>query len=506
MEIILSTIIFPQEKEKESLYFRGECDYQKTGHFAIEQGKVLSLNTYFNSFSYDNYVNYTNIDKITFQVKVQGTGIVSLLCQSDTEKNKLEEAETIQDETTLRFSVDIRTLPPHGLLFLELQGTSSTLVFLEGVICTEVEERTPVSLAMVICTYRREEYVKSNLDKLRADLFQRQSPPIHVFVIDNGSSFQYPCEEWLSIVENRNLGGSGGFTRGMVEALKGDYTHVLLMDDDISFEVESILRVISFLSLEREEDKPCIFGGHMLLEEQPTIQFEAGGRYENGRLMALHQNIDVSQEWALLENQIQEPQPQYQAWWFCCMPLKVIEQVGLPLPFFIKTDDVEYGMRCACPVLLMNGVGVWHASFESKQSPHLEYYIKRNELIVSSLYGEGDGLLASIVKFSRASLKSVLWGNPSNFQFIVLAYRDFLKGSSRFLEEDAEKKHKELLDRKSKRLEQNRLFSLIRFPFVFTSVILSLLVSYTSARKDYMKNRESLTSLSFWEKQFFPPV
>lgn len=43
---------------------------------------------------------------------------------------------------------------------------------------------------------------------------------------------------------NKNVGGSGGFTRGMIESIrqKPKATHVLLMDDDVVVLSESIKR------------------------------------------------------------------------------------------------------------------------------------------------------------------------------------------------------------------------------------------------------------------------
>lgn len=56
------------------------------------------------------------------------------------------------------------------------------------------------------------------------------------------------------------------------------------------------------------------------------------------------------------------------------------------MPFFIKGDDVEYGMRAAEELILMSGIAVWHQDFAGKYTGILEYYIKRNLAIVSSLW------------------------------------------------------------------------------------------------------------------------
>lgn len=113
----------------------------------------------------------------------------------------------------------------------------------------------------------------------------------------------------------------------------------------------------------------------------------------------------------------------------------------VPHAFFMKTDDVEYVLRCASPIVWMNGVGVWHSSFESKQSPHLEYYIKRNEWIVSAIHENGRDFLQNVWKYTRSALKTVFIAEPCNLLFLKCAYLDFLKGSEYLLHLDGEENH-----------------------------------------------------------------
>jgi len=48
----------------------------------------------------------------------------------------------------------------------------------------------------------------------------------------------------VQLIPNKNVGGSGGFARGLVEALQENtYSHFLFMDDDIELDSESIYRL-----------------------------------------------------------------------------------------------------------------------------------------------------------------------------------------------------------------------------------------------------------------------
>ena len=65
----------------------------------------------------------------------------------------------------------------------------------------------------------------------------------------------------LRIVEQGNLGGSGGYARGQLETVqRGTATYFMCMDDDVVCEPEGIIRATTFGDLAR---RPTIVGGHM---------------------------------------------------------------------------------------------------------------------------------------------------------------------------------------------------------------------------------------------------
>lgn len=504
MRTVLSSLVFPNvsKNETEMLYIRCNDYTIIDKNLLIKQGNCLSMDTYFNSFAYDNYVDYTKVEKIYFCFTLVGKGTVELFCQTKEKIIKLENITHIGNKN-YQIPVYLKKLPLNGVLWLRFLTDKESLTVSAYRVEADCVEVNNVKLSIVICTYQREVYVHHTIEKFRQLL--RSNPKLcehlDVFVIDNGRTLKIINDENINIIPNKNYGGSGGFARGMIEALesKKNFTHILLMDDDIEFEVETILRLLSFLSIEFESEKPCIFGGHMLVEEQPTVQFEAGGRFENGRLLSLHHNKDVSLFASLLENQNQTLKAQYQAWWFCCLSVKTVKKVGLPLPFFIKTDDVEYGLRCDSPIVLMNGIGVWHSSFDSKITPYLEYYIKRNELIVSSLYGEGDGACFSFYKYLRSAFKAVSIGNPNNIDFITLGYEHFLNGALLFEEIESDKLHNKILELNKKK--KNRVIALLSLPFLVLKIGGRLLFQYKKSKLSFQNKYTRLSSIELWKKK-----
>ena len=92
-----------------------------------------------------------------------------------------------------------------------------------------------------------------------------------VFVMEQGTqkvvdSEYFPAAEKalgdrLRIIEQGNLGGSGGYARGQLESVrKGTATYAMMMDDDVVCEPEGIIRAVTFGDLAR---RPTIVGGHM---------------------------------------------------------------------------------------------------------------------------------------------------------------------------------------------------------------------------------------------------
>ena len=128
------------------------------------------------------------------------------------------------------------------------------------------------------------------------------------------------------------------------------------------------------------------------------------------------------------------------------MPLSLVKN-GLPMPFFIKLDDVEYGLRNSADttVITMNGAAVFHESFENKMNFTMDYYTIRNELTVSALHGENS--LSAIMIFLSSIGKNLLFYRYENIPLICKAANDFLGGVDFFLTYDEEQLNSELRQR-----------------------------------------------------------
>ena len=85
----------------------------------------------------------------------------------------------------------------------------------------------------------------------------------------------------LRLIEQGNLGGSGGFSRAMDEAtIKGDADYILLLDDDVVCEPEGILRAVTFADLAKS---PMLVGGHMFSLYDRSVMHTYGERVARWR-------------------------------------------------------------------------------------------------------------------------------------------------------------------------------------------------------------------------------
>lgn len=505
MGTVLSRVILPgpDRLEQSALYYHGSSPVTcEQGGLVIPAGHTVTFDSYFNGFFYPKYLRYTHVTSVSVRCVIGGRALVGVcVCTRDGEQMLFE--ERVSGEVHMP-AVDITSLPAEGMLYLTVQAADGPVRFLRGKWETDLELVNDVCVAAVMCTYRREEYVAWNLAQLRETVWGEEECPIRealdLFVVDNGRTLTLAEDEHVKLFPNRNLGGSGGFTRGLMEAYRrrDTYTHVLFMDDDISFETEALVKTVQLLRYAKPSDRPLCIGGQMLIEDEPTVQYEAGALFEKGCAVSLCHEVDISGPDALLENGKEYPF-QYNGWWYYCQPLDVVDEAGLPLPFFIKADDAEYCLRTKPSIVLMNGIGVWHRRFGEKYSVHLEYYIKRNELVTSALHGSGAGIWAGLMKLIRAAGKAALLGDPRAIGFLLRAYRDFLKGPDFFLETDGEALNKGLLEAMQKP-GKSRPASILTDPFRLLPVMMAFIRDYKKVRAQYIDRLGELTSMAFLER------
>lgn len=285
-----------------------------------------------------------------------------------------------------------------------------------------------VRLAHVICTYHRE---KKLLDKLSSverflDKYPGLKKHYKAYVIDNGHTVTNVNSENIELIYSDNYGGSGGFTRGILEARRDpNTTHILLNDDDASLDPEILFRTAAFYSLLKEEYSDTVLGGTMLPKEDPCVSHESGATFDNYGPHALKHSLNLSGIEANISLESKE-KIDYFGWWYLVIPNQCINETGLSLPFFFKIDDVEYGIRLKCNKTTLCGISVWHPSFGNSYSASGVYYANRNTLALLACHGMLDR--ESINGFFEKALLDTACLRYLSTEATINAVNDFLKG------------------------------------------------------------------------------
>ncbi|TCQ76119.1 glycosyl transferase family 2 [Ochrobactrum sp. BH3] len=413
----IQRVIFPTvaEIDKSSLFVRwpdgGATASADMFGINLSKGTVLDLSTFFNSFSHKKWLDLTGLQNLS--VRFEGTGkfLIKILCYTET----AAASNILEKELILSGEESILELPNldginGNIIALNIQSLQedSHIKCLEWV-TLEVPKRA-VKLAAVITTFKRELAAQRAIDKFK-DVIIPHSPhaPIELFVIDNGQSLDISIENTaIHLIPNPNLGGAGGFARGLKEVQdRNQFTHTLFMDDDAACEPESVWRTCALLSY-AHDTKLSVAGG-MFHTETPTVQYEKGATLllnGTGPVWATHyHNRDLSDIAVVASNDYGD-WANYGAWWFFAFPLSEISQY--PFPFFVRGDDTDFSIANNLRIATMNGIATWCENFGYKVSPSVIYLAHRSWLALVLMHGDAKKIRSAYKHCLKESIHMAL--------------------------------------------------------------------------------------------------
>lgn len=400
----------PSARVPEDLYARVERGTARRRRDRVElaPGALVSTNTYFGRFHATYWQRWTDVPEVEVELVVGGTGRVRLMA-SDTNKVwrivDAHEADGAQD-VVVRLTAPVDRFVDGGGMWLEIATETGGLT-VSGVRWTVATSRPVPPTDVVICTFNRVEECLDTLTAMAGDP-EALGTVGRVQVVDQGTD---PLEsrdrfrevsdalgERLRYVRQPNLGGAGGFTRGLFDATAGapeEHCDVLLMDDDVLLEPEILVRLTAFAASTRH---PTIVGGQMLNLLHPGHLHISAERADPEDL-----RVGIAMPGALKEayllglddrglpiNQERRVDTEYNGWWSCLIPAEIVRAIGYPLPLFFQWDDIEFGYRARAhgfPTVALPGAGVWHADFGWKDWDEWHRYFNfRNGLITAALH------------------------------------------------------------------------------------------------------------------------
>ena len=412
------------------------------GAVELDAGGTATFDTSFGAFAAGRWRRLTTVGPLSLVVEGEGTADVEVVevvrgRERTVATGRLGEEVAVGD---LRTSLG-------GVLWVRVTAAEAARVT-GGRWSTPGAAERDVRLSLSITTFNRQQYVTATVRNVLGLLDEVPSlrGALRVLVVDNARnvSFDAPEDAPLQVVGNGNLGGAGGFARGIMELRRqGWATHILLMDDDITLEPEAIVRTVALFANARD-GRLCVHGA-MLSEERPWMQFEAGSDY---RFRSIYPLRAIGREDDLRDRSIalaDEPEHRfaYTAWWYTAFPVGITRDN--PLPVFVRGDDVGFGlMHTGRHTVTLNGVVVWHADFGLKNNPSSLYYEARNMALVEALVFDRHRWWHLAWRFASFGFRNLFSMRYASTEYMLRGLRDFLAGPEAWMAIDHPALHDDL--------------------------------------------------------------
>lgn len=431
-------------KDDPALYYRGEPEAITSGEAGASALCVTSrvdFLTYVNGLSARKWRKYAGLDTAWLHIELSGKGVLEVLGVADgADEPRALETLDIDCGTPTGFDIEV-DLTGEDLVGFALQADeASRLEVVRAHYFARVDEAqvNDIRLALSTTTFNNERFILPNIDLVKGAVAAEGEPVasrFHMFVVDNGRTLDAAAltDGIVTVIPNPNVGGAGGFARGMMAATEeeGAFTHVLLMDDDVRILPESILRTFNLLSLAQGRYKDAFLNGAMLSLEDPARQFEDVARViSSGKYVKIKDDYRVDELADVIANERAdvEVEQAYGAWWYSCIPVSAIRENGLPLPLFVRCDDVEFGIRNNPVYMTMNGICVWHASFEGRWRASVDcYQFTRNFHVLTAVHDCASERLAvtRLKRNVRQNLRDMDYGAA---EMLLQGFEDYLAG------------------------------------------------------------------------------
>jgi len=462
--ITLQHLIFPKPGicTDEPLYFRrnDRAYYAWSDDFiSLDQYGAVEFDTYFNGISAEKLFKYTAIEKIILKLKMNGLFRITLMRKEKLGPSIMTEfvSETVvsSEGQTREFLFEFDCKNTSGMYCFKILSMENGGRYYGGEYCAEISANKirEVKIGVDICTFKREKFVEKNIKNLTDAFLNNETSPLYrnieIFIADNAKTLPEELNsKFIHVFKNKNVGGAGGFTRNLIEMIKGgnpyNITHALIMDDDIVFEPEAIYKTYILLRILKEEYRHAFIGGAMFRLDRQNIQVESGAIWNCGAVISRKSGLDVRTLDACLYNELEET-VDYNAWWYSVVPIENVRQDNLPLPIFIRGDDAEYGLRNTKKLILMNGICVWHEPFENKYSSSLYYYIFRNRLINNSIRGINYTKKQLLHELKEHIYNELFCLRYKNVDLLLRGIEDYFRGIDWLKAQDGEALHKTVM-------------------------------------------------------------
>lgn len=417
--------------------------------FKVLPGQSVSFGSVFNGFPASYWRRWTIVDEVRLEVTLAGRGGQVIVNKSLANGNSQRiDAAVVEGDgaETFTFDLPLNSFVDGGWLWYDVIAADAPVTVTARWSAEVPEDRAAHgTVDMAITTMNRPDWCARLLQQLGDDDLADYLDT--VFVMEQGTKLvvddaEYPAAQKalgdkLRIIQQANLGGSGGYARGQLESVrKGTATYALMMDDDVICEPEGIVRQVTFGDLAR---RPTIVGGMMFNIYSRSRLHSFGEIVQPWRFLWMTPK-DAYSQWDFATRNIRSARwlhkrwdADYTGWFSCLIPRVVMEEIGLSLPVFIKWDDSEYGLRARAagyPTVTLPGAAVWHVPWTDKNDAldWQSYFHHRNRLIaalIHSPFKRGGRLLRESLNNQIAHIVAMQY---STAELRLQAMEDVLQG------------------------------------------------------------------------------
>jgi len=408
------------------LYFEGEPPSVANGYPQVLGGHRLTVDGAMSSL-YDREVfGATRVERFRLRLRIKGSAEIALLHTDHTGHRRVVSTthsgsgkgvyryagnylisdttvDSYQDEHEISMPFDIVTADGGAgrwsFIVTPLFGSVEVLSADWEIGAQPQREVTPT---FVICTFNRVAQLQANLVTL-SGILDVEASEWRVIVVDNARTFAVQpnlTTERIQVIPQKNVGGAGGFGRGIHVALDDTTTsHIILLDDDADIDAVSIARMMNLFRFQVQEED--FIGGVQMDVYEPLKLADASAYWRPDRFETVEARMPPSRldspegKSALARNLYTN----FNGWWLFGGSKAAFLRNGMPLPIFVHLDDVDFGVRADIAgrrTWTVPGIAVWHEPYYAKVEGWFAFYNIRNELI--RLSGHLPRILGSMIK------------------------------------------------------------------------------------------------------------
>ncbi|MCD7709199.1 MAG: glycosyltransferase family 2 protein [Clostridiales bacterium] len=286
--------------------------------------------------------------------------------------------------------------------------------------------------AAVICNYNKADFVVNCIQSV----IESKADDFDIFVVDNASTDdsvervrKMYGDKVTLLVNEENLGGSGGFNTGIREAVKRGYEYVWCLDNDVLVDENALGELEDFMGRHLEVG---MAGSKVVNMDDTDVvqQFGLTVDFENFCMEAKYLGCVTTSEM---------PDVVYSDAVAACSVLvrsSLIEKIGsMPEENFLYWDDTEWGIRCNLAGYRVASVGssiVAHAMGAKKESVNTfaTYYAWRNWIVFFLKYTKPSQLPRMCNTFLSSIFEIIYEGlyrdEENKMKTVMFAYDDAL--------------------------------------------------------------------------------